>query len=480
MGLGSILFLVVLVFAAIAFIFLLVKTASRWGILHSILVTTLFIQCWVFLVMTAGVQYVRVPATKAVFDQSKRADTAEDRTRSLQWGDFSFGQDEEDAVLPLKGRVLQLTADRGRVWRGVEFLQAAGGNFELQMPTVVDEEGGAAAGPNSDSLPQGLVVYAFGEQITQQDDKQYALPTTFLGEFSVSASQNGQITLSPLRQLGQQAQRTADTSTWTLYELMPLDSHKAFAAPGSSSTEEEIFGHMEEETLNALFADLPDDIRARVVQQYLSDGKQATAATPQSNLWVQVQLNEAIEEDVDSSEQANVTERGYYDSTGRAIDERIKHGKGEEGPTITLTPDDTRGKLLVFKEEAIADLKPGSFEEAQRINVRPLNDYEKMFNDIAIRDKELDEQIAAADRDASEIAKAIENAKEMIVFRQQERQQLDFDMENIEKELAIINKLSEEATAQIAAMQNEMNQWYRTIQTENARRAAAEMSMLNN
>ncbi|GAB5405616.1 MAG: hypothetical protein Aurels2KO_38470 [Aureliella sp.] len=480
MGLGSILFLVVLVVAVIAFIFLLVKTASRWGILHSILLTTLFIQCWVFLVMTAGVQYVRVPATEAAFKQQERADKAEKLTIEKQWGKFTFGPDDTDAVLPLKGRVLQLTADRGRVWRGVEYLQAAGGNFELQMPTIVNEEGAAAAGPNSDSLPQGLVVYAFGEELVQKDDKQYALPKTFLGEFSVSSSQNGQITLAPLRQLGQQAQRTADSSTWTLYELMPLDSHKAFAAPGSSSTEEEIFGHMEEETLNELFSDLAPDIRAKVIAQYLNDGKQATAATPQSNLWVQIQLNEAIEEDVDSSEQANVTERGYYDLTGRAIDERIKHGKDEEGPTITLTPDDTRGKLVVLKEEAIDDLKAGTFDEVQRVNVRPLNDYEKMYNDIAIQDKELDEQIAAADRDASELTKAIANANEMIVFRQQERQQLDFDMENIEKELAVITELSDEASAEFAAMQSQMNRWYRTIQTENARRAAAEMNMLNN
>ncbi len=312
--------------------------------------------------------------------------------------------------MPLKGRVRQLTADRGRVWRGEEFLQAAGGTFDLQMPTVIGEDGAAAAGPNSDSLPQGLVVYAFGEEITQVDDQQYALPKTFLGEFNVNTSQNGQISLSPLRQLGQQAQNAANAGTWTLYELMPLDSHKAFAAPGSSSTEEEIFGHMEEETLADLFADLAEPMRSEVVNRYLNDGKQATAATPQSNLWIQIQLKEAIEEDVDSSEVANATERGYFDLTGRAIDGRIKHGKGEEGPTISLTPDNTRGKLIVLKEEAVEKHDATTFDEAQQINVRPLNDYEKMFNEFAIRDKELDEQIATADRDASEISKAIANA----------------------------------------------------------------------
>ncbi len=68
----------------------------------------------------------------------------------------------------------------------------------------------------------------------------------------------------------------------------------------------------------------------------------------------------------------------------------------------------------------------------------------------------------------------------MIVFRQQERQQLEFDMENVEKELALITKLSDEANAEMAAMQGQMNEWYRSIQTQNARRAASEMSMLNN
>lgn len=477
MGIGSILFLVVLVFSAFFFIYLLVKTASRWGILHSILVTTLFIECWVFLVMVAGVQDVRVPATKAAFTESKRANEAEKRTEQLQWGNFSFGEDDVDAVLPLKGRVRQLTADRGRVWRGVEFLQESAGDFDLQMAVVQPADGQAAVGPSSESLPQGLVVYAFGEEITQEEDKQYALPKYYLGEFSVKASQSGQITLAPLRQMARQQQRASDgsTGTWTLYEVMPLDSHLAFAAQGSSPTDEEIFGRMDEDAIAAIFADLEEPLRSKVIEQYTSDGKKATETTPQGNLWVQLQLKKDLEIDVDSGDNANATERGYYDPTGRAIDDRIKSGE-----RIKLTPDNTRGELVVVKEEAVESLSADAFDIAQRVNVRQLNDYEKAFNEIAISDKELDEQRARVARDAGEITKSIAAANEMIVFRQQEAQQLAFDWENVQKELNLVTRLSQEANDQLASMQNEMNDWYKAIQQEHARRGAAEMSMISN
>lgn len=477
MGLGSILFLVVLVFSAFFFIYLLVKTASRWGILHSILVTTLFIECWVFLVMVAGVHDVRVPATKAAFTEAKRAADAEKRTEELQWGDFSFGEDDVDAVLPLKGRVRQLTADRGRVWRGVEFLQETGGSFDLQMAIVQPADGEAPVGPSSESLPQGLVVYGFGEEITQDGEKQYALPKVYLGEFSVKQSASGQITLAPLRQMPRQLQRASDGSiaTWTLYEVMPLDSHVAFAAQGSSPTDEEIFGRMDEEVISEIFADLEEPLRSQVIEQYTSDGKKATQTTPQGNLWVQLQLKKEIEIDVDSGDNANATERGYYDPSGRGIDDRIKAG----GP-VKLTPDNTRGELVVIKEEAVESLDADAFDIAQRVNVRQLNDYEKAFNEIAISDKELDEQRARVARDASEISKSIAAGNEMIVFRQQEAQQLAFDWENVQKELSLVSRLSQEADDQLASMRSEMNQWYKAIQTEHARRGAAEMSMLNN
>lgn len=478
MGLGGILVLVALLVSLIAFIYIVVLSARGWGVLHTLLLCTLFIECWVFMFFSAGVHYERVRATKLAFENVKRATEAEALTQQLKWGEFTLVSESQDAAIPLKNELRRLTADRGRVWRQVELLQRNPGEYLLELPSMqpaaVDgliepDANAAAATPNSESLPQGLVVYGFAEQMT---DEGQPLPQFYLGEFRVKASQNGTVTLEPTRPLlpDQEARIQQDMATsWTLYELLPLDSHKAFAAPGSSPNNEAIFGNMEEATMQELFANIPeeDGRRQRIIDSYLLDGKRAPDGAPQETLWVQLNLLKPYETSVDSEESANATERGYFDSTGRSIDTRLKRaaeGNDEASGQVSLSPDETRGNLIIVKEEAARSMvEQGIAEVEQRIYVRPLIDYEEALNHFYRHMHELRERIVLVKRESAEIAEADRLGREMIVESQAEYQRLASDVQNIEEELALLDQLNTSEDERLAALRSELSQMYKAI-----------------
>lgn len=486
MGIGSILFLVTVLITVIVFIVLVVKTAGSWGVWHTVLLCLLFITSWTFVFMAAGVHHERVPDVKAAMDAMDRAEKAEAQSVKLEWGDYTLNTEDRSALRPQKSLLNRMTADRGRVWRQVQFMDANANAIRLQLPTAQDNAGAAAGAPSSESLPAGLLVYAFGEELTQVDEQRVPLPTSYLGEYQVSESQDGLVTLTPTLLPGQAKQRaeSGNFTSWTLYELMPPDSHEAFAADGSSRTEENIFGNMDEESIRALFADLDDAYRDDVIKAYLADGSKATGNEPEENIWVQVNVAKPIKIAVDSADEANASQSSYFDPTGRAIDKRIKADKdGNSGGEIEISPDDARGELLVITPKAMEDLnsrQAGSVEKVQDVNVRPLNDYEKEFTQAINRSNRLDAQIAIVERDSQQIQQAIDSVEEMMLFRQQEGSNLQSDLDNIRREQEVLAKLTAAEEQKLASMQRQMNEWYTKLQNIHARRSVEEMSMLNN
>jgi len=495
MGLGGILILLLLLVSLIVFIYVLAVTARGWGVLHSILLSCLFIECWVLIVFSAGVHYRRVNATEQAFKNQQAAEQALATTRQLMWGDFGVDPDALEAVVPVQGKLRRMTADRGRVWRQASLLQSNGGVYQLELSAnqapanaEVDplaEEPVAAApvqAPSSESLPLNTVVYGFAEDLNETGQP---IPVYYLGEFVVKESQAGQVKLEPTLALyADQQQRIASGAAgrWTLYELLPLDSHDTFAAPGSRPSGEEIFGRMDEETLRNMFANVPTDAnrQQRIIDAYLRDGQKATDSDPSETVWVQVNVLSEIEVDVDSKEVANATERGYFDALGRSIDSRLKVG---ENGTVKLTPE-TKGQLIVLKEEVAAPLiSSGKLELIQRVYVRPLIDYEEAFSQHVVRDHEVAESIALFQRDSAEIEKANQLGQEMISFRQVEEQELKSDLSNFQKEVAVLTEVTAEAETALAELKNQLRQkytsvqeMYRNIQAQHAARTASGMS----
>ncbi|MEO8269540.1 MAG: hypothetical protein ABI557_07470, partial [Aureliella sp.] len=405
------------------------------------------------------------------------------QTQTLLWGSFNMATSPEDvaAVVPAQGMLRRLTADRGRVWRQLNMLQSAPGSYQLELSaatTKTADEGGevdplaeepaaAPAALSSESLPQGTIVYGFSEQLNEAGQP---IPNYFLGEFAVKQSQAGQITLAPTLELtaGQQQYIAGGSATnWTLYELLPLDSHDVFTITSSQASDEEAFGTADEATLRAMLASIPsdNDLQNEIIDSYLRDGKPAEESDPAEDVWVQVNVLKEYQLDVDSRENADATERGFFDASGRSIDTRLK--RGDDG-LVTLTADTKGERILLPQAVARPLIDSGVLELVRRVYVRPLIDYEEAFVHAMVRKSEVVAATELAQRDQREVEKANQALQEMISFRQAEKQEISSDLGNYQREVKILENAVAGAVAELAAMRTQIQQFYQSIQSLHA------------
>ncbi|MFK7736786.1 MAG: hypothetical protein AB8B50_12185 [Pirellulaceae bacterium] len=472
MSLGGIFVLLFLLVSVIVFIFATVKAAATWGALHTTLLWTIFTECWILLFAAAGVQENRVKYAKQAFQQTEQLEAAEARTQSLTWGTFQAGNDDLDAVVPAKGALRRLTSDRGRVWRNVTFLQGNDQGFQLELAAAdlggnldVDQPADDAS-PTSESLPVDQVVYGFSED-TNQDGR--PIPKFYLGEFTVVQSQDGAVTIEPTLPLTppqKQQIQSGEAGSWTFYELLPLDSHLAFAAPGSESNEEATFGRMDEEVLGELFASVPTEggRQTALIDSYKFDGQKAKPQDPEASIWALVNILKPESFDVDSQENANATERGYFDASGRSIDIRLKREEVSEKGSVQLTPD-MKDELILLKEPVARSLvDKGSAEISKRVYVRPLNDYEQSFNNHAIRMKDVAERIELYQRETQLLADANQEGQNLISLEQVENGKLASDLQNYSKETSVLNEAVSQLQTQLSQLRSELSSLYARIQ----------------
>jgi hypothetical protein len=474
MTLGGIVILLLLVASLIIFIYLIVISARGWGVLHTVMLCFLFIECWVFMIFTAGVLHRRVGWLEQAHKLEEKTLKAEANAERLTWGGENIAPDEPDSVILAKGELRRLTADRGRVWRRLELVSSDAGAYKLEMKTAAPAQdliagdpaapvAAAAPADTATSLPANLVVHCFAEEANEQNQ---ALPNYYLGEFKVTASQAGQVTLSPTLPLDPaqvEMVKSGGATTWALYELLPLDSHTAFAAPGSKADDQMLFGRMDEASLDSLLNRIPDDRRQKVRDDYLRDGTAAKpdGSDPIASRWVNVKLLKEYSIDVDGVD-AIATELGFFDSQGRSVDSRLKR-KDVEGD-LKLTPDVT--KPIVLKSEAADKLiASGIAELVTPYFVRPLIDYQEAFNSTYVRRHEVSERIALYQREAAELTKANVAGQEMISFRQIENQKLTLDLGNYKKEVDVLKKEVVLAEDKLAATKAKISEMYRQIQT---------------
>lgn len=469
MGLGGILFILAVLVSLILFIVFIVKAARAWGAFQIVLLSIIFIESWVFMVFTAGVHQERVLATVTASKEAKRLNDAVNGLDLLRYGNASDPDDAMNAVVPVQGKLDRLTIDRGRVWRQVTFIQHTPGQgkdqvqLSLRAATV-----SAPADPNNPapapapaaagrSLPANMVLYGFHEQTTPEGQP---LPTYYLGEYKVVSSDEatGTATLESTRSLQkfQQDRLKAGTESWTLYELLPIDSHTAFKAEGSSPSDEEVFGRADEEKLKELLAGTPPE----VIESYLNDGKRAKDQDAPETIWSLINLTKDLKRDVDSDQNADATLSGYFDQSGRAIDIRLKRGE-----VVSLDPSNMKdNRIVVIESEAKKMISEGVAQLVQNVYVRPLNDYEELFNILSGRGFEITEKIRYYQHQSSLINTANQDGQTMLAARQKEKQLLEADLSNYKKEIDVLNAAVAEATNDLETLRKELSRMYQEIQ----------------
>ena len=197
--------------------------------------------------------------------------------KSMVEGDASAG---ELSIPKLQTELAKVLIDRGRVW-----YNAARG--EVTDTGAVNVE---VAIPDPHRIDPGMVLYVFDAAEPEAGGR-------YLGEFKVTFVNEQQVTLEPSRPYP--AQRAAEkverlraaAGPWHLYEVMPADSHEAYA------------GKTDEQLLAILPAapepfenEDPDDFEKRkaeheaLIDQYLRDGEAAKPDDPAEHVAVEVKF----------------------------------------------------------------------------------------------------------------------------------------------------------------------------------------------
>ncbi|HUP80781.1 MAG TPA: hypothetical protein VM260_19680, partial [Pirellula sp.] len=479
---GMLIWFMVLV-SLIVFIVLLVKAFKSWGVVHTILLSILFIESWTFIFFAGGLSRYRIAYTKLHDTLAAKVDALSKEVDMEMNGDRLDPKLDLTKFAPLSNELNRLTLERGRVWRGalLQKMTPATANsqatavFQLPAPTsnvpiaAPAATAGAATGPSAvdPGLSVDSVVYLFGEEL--EPNGKGLIPRTYLAEFLVTEIQELAITMRPTTPLSK-AQETILTGSpsWAIYELMPLDSHTAFAEATSSSEENAEFGRMDEGMIarifEAPFNNLPDAMRAKIsdkiMQAYLNDGARAPDQTPPEALGYRVKFIQDYSKPVDAKGGRSPLEGGYHDTQGSMIDARLKRdwdpGDGFKEFKIGSTYVFDAATANRLQAEKVVELGPPVY-------LRPLNDYGFAFRETRRMDIRANQDIALIDREYKEAKRSTEETQKQEILGEEEGAKLGLDKAMYEKESEVIASVAIELESQIKAKTAELSQIYRNI-----------------
>lgn len=320
--------------------------------------------------------------------------------------------------------------------------------------TPAGAPGAAPAAAPLPLIPVGLVVYGFAETVTPLLPA--AVPTFFLGEFRVKSSSPTQVVLEPTGRLeGPQLQAitSGNAQNWTLYELLPLDSHDVFIAAGSEPADDAIFGRPDDNMLRQLMG---QSITEPTMNKYLRDGGRAQQDDPPPSRWTKIEFTQAHKIAVDSPEQRGALDGGFFDGSGQAVDSRLQRG-GDDG-SVAFNP----GDQLVLKEEAASALIDGGVAKlVDNYYVRPLNDYRLVLRRLRLRLEELAIRKSQLEIEQKVLDDAIAATVKMLASNQESKLKLEKDLAQIQVERSAIDKYNATVKEQLTNTRSTLSGLYR-------------------
>jgi hypothetical protein len=482
MGLTGILFLVVLLIASSLFVFALVKGFGGWGVFYTITFVFLFLSTLGFLYATASVADRRTKWIK-LHDQAKeKVARLEREVAILKFGNINQPSSDASSLLGAANELSRASKERGRVWRNAKLTSDPRKTDTVKLtlappesaPDVpADVNAPAATAINVGNLPVEALVYAFGEG-AGPDGR--IIPKTYLGEFFVAESQGGTATLRPVAPLlptQTKAIASQEGENWTVFELMPLDSHVAFSEVGSKRSDEAEFGRMDRKVLAELLKineELLDRDPAtlnaeeaharRLLASYVLDGGRAPENEAPENVWYRIEFLAEHTEIVDVvGDSGNAVDGGYFSDDGRAIDSRLKRADGN-------------GEVKFFKgQRALFASKPAKAlidrdvaKLIEPVFVRRINDYTLGFKETRDRLTDAAQDALMFQREINQTKATNARVQQQVGFRQTERQLLDNDLAQYKKELEVITAESARLDQAVQESKSELSRLYRATQ----------------
>ncbi|MEM6473046.1 MAG: hypothetical protein AAF802_26025 [Planctomycetota bacterium] len=415
--------LAILLLVLIAFIVLVVKASRNWRWYHITSAVIAMLLAIILLFPTAASLKSRSEWHKLKEQLETRLTSVEEENDRLRYGD---PQDPtaSPGLEPVALQLSNLGTEAGRRWRNLSLVSAdATGDITLRAPQPEVAPGlavdpAAGANPTGPLVPANLVVYGFAENQFPGTDR--PVPTFYLGEFRVTGSQPTSVTVTPtapLTPLQARAINSRSASSWSLYEMLPLDGHAPFIAEGSKEDDDNALGRVDDKLINVILKDAAASTRTK----YLRDGQRGAPEDPAAR-WVKIKFEKPYTLDVDSPEQRGALEGGFFDNNGRAVDSRLQRS---DGGSVTFAVDET----LIVKEEAARQLinqeKVASLVDTYYL--RPLNDYRYVLRKIRLQIKEYDVRIAEMQYEKQVLEAAFAATVDMISKRQEEKLKLEQD-----------------------------------------------------
>ncbi|MEM6363725.1 MAG: hypothetical protein AAF745_04815 [Planctomycetota bacterium] len=439
------------------------KASADWRWYQVTPVVILMLLAVVFAYPTAGALKSRQAWHKVKEDLEERVERVRAEQLELKYGDPNNPL-ATDGALPLAKQLAILSVEAGRRWRGLQLGQAdfnGTPSITLSSPPPGGVEGlpedNDADAPALPLIPKDLVVYGFGER--PQPGVDIPMPVFYLGEFRVTQSTPNQVTLTPTgpllpAQIQAISQRQA--SSWSVYELLPLDRHEAFIAEGSTPDDNNLFGRMDEQLIRRLMGTgLPPEELAR----YLEDGRRSQPDDPPLTRWVKVQFTKNHSIVVDSPDQRDALSGGFFDGSGRAVDSRLQTGNGGE---VTFKRDQ---ELIVKEEAANVLLDEGVARLIDTYYLRPLNDYRFVLRRIRLRIAELRQRQTELNFEQEVLQRAIDATVSMLTSGQTEKLKLEQDLAQFEIERLALAKYNASVKADVNATKTRLVRLYRDNQS---------------
>ena len=456
-------------FLVILFIVTIVLSVATWRPGHIVALCLTFLASISMVIVGSLSVTTHTTWRKAHAKVDSQLTTARREGVNLEYGDPAMVEPSEPSVFDLQRRLNRVLLDRGRVWRQCTPGAPAADTIKVStVPPLATGEPGNPATARPNGINANMVLYAFREDENQ-------LPIAYLGEFQVVDAQPTGVTLTPSLPLdGLQQRLITDTSAfWTLYEMMPIDSHRVFAEEDTvgrslDNTSSPIFGPVGEQELRTIFStvtSLPADseIVTAMVAPYLQDGRPATEQQVNlhpENIWQKLEFEKPHRERVDSNNPDPGLAGSHFDREGFAEASHLRRGeealfRPKDIGVFSYAHDEDRR----FVDDLIA---AGTARNLGPFFVRPLRDYKTAFHDLQTQYLQRTRDTRRAQRDIEALNATIRQTQEQIAYRQEEREKLRGDLQGFERDRQGVGQLVVALESQQSALSKELSDLFQT------------------
>ncbi len=447
-----------------------VKTWRAWNVVAGFLV---FICACVLLVLLSMSLKARRHWLKQLDRSGKQYAQLVEENGRLLYGDLTEVVQTEENMQSISAKLGRLMLDRGRAWR-----QCTPAPLDANGTITVTISTAAAGKPHQ--IPVNFLLYAFREADAPTGQR---LPVTYLGEFQVVAVNETSVQLvatllAPDLMVFAEQNPTANFTdsfnaayvnnvTWSLYEMLPVDDHRAFADseadPDLRAPEASIFGAVNEQEITATLqfiaqfaavAPAPTTL-TNIVNKYLRDGHRATNEDPPEVIYAKVEFVKEYSEKVDSDSPLSALSSEFFDASGQAQIAFLQQG---ENGTVSIKAGMIAALPLAQANQLVAD---GTCKLVDRVYVRPLRDFAYSFHSLYDQFVEFRNKIRAQTYNKAQLEEANKNLTLVIQKKQDELSKVESDLGFVKTEGTKVRELATRLQSDLTALQETLRTLFR-------------------